>query len=277
MAVVIGQDKSTSIAANVATVLVVKFLSKLCIIKEKQLASILLCYCFPQSNHVFKVGKKKEWLIVELSSKSTMGYCRSSARWLHISCMASGSFFHLLRTSTLILPSAIDNRLIVDFVSKLNMVFHQLLVSIIAVYFCFKVVKVIANPYLLLSLLCSLLQLLFMISRSLQLIASAASRSLLRLELNMAIASGFAEFIAIAFCEVATFIAVASFRSRSSSQLFAWFVGFSSWQWLLQVCWINCGLFLWVVSCCDSKLWTMRAERSVVVVVKLSRVIHLNS
>ena len=204
MVVVIDGDKSTSMVANEATALVVKFLSKLDIIKEKQLASILLCYCFPQSNHVFKVGKKKEWLIVELSSKSTMGYCRSSARWLHISCMASGSFFHLLRTSTLILPSAIDNRLIVDFVSKLNMVFHQLLVSIIAVYFCFKVVKVIANPYLLLSLLCSLLQLLFMISRSLQLIASAASRSLLRLELNMAIASGFAEFIAIAFREVAS-------------------------------------------------------------------------
>ncbi len=58
MAVVIGQDKSTSIVANVDTVLVVKFLSKLCVIKEKQLASILLCYCFPQSDHAFKVEKK---------------------------------------------------------------------------------------------------------------------------------------------------------------------------------------------------------------------------
>ena len=56
MVVVIGGDK-TSMVANVA-MLVVKFLSKIDIIKEIQLASILLCYCFPQGNHAFKVVKK---------------------------------------------------------------------------------------------------------------------------------------------------------------------------------------------------------------------------
>ena len=44
-----------------------------------------------------------------------------------------------------------------------------------------------------------------MISQILQLMACEASRSLLRLELNIEMASGFAEFIAIEFHKVATF------------------------------------------------------------------------
>ena len=55
--------------------------------------------------------------------------------------MPSGDFFHILRTATLILLSAIDNRLIVDFVSKLDSAFHKLLASVITVDFCFVVVK----------------------------------------------------------------------------------------------------------------------------------------